>query len=742
MITKRFIGAVLILILMSSLAGMAGCIEEGEESVKVGAIYPLSGSLAATGADVNNGVLFAADIINNEYDLDLPLARSKGIDSLNGAKVELVFGDSQGYPTTGKSEAKRLINEDNVVALIGCYKSAVAAEVCQVAEDKRIPFLTDQATAPSLTRQGLNWFFRTTPNEETFVRNFYVFLNDAQNAKGIGVETLGLVTENSIWGNEIAEYEEQYAREYGYQVVERISYASDTTDVRSEVRMLKDAQPDVVMQASYLNDAVLYMQTYKARNFCPDAIMADNGGFIDPEFIHVLGADANYILTREVWSRDLAATKPLVGTVNQMFKERYGTDMDGNSARAFTGMLVLAEAINRAGSSNPEAIRNALLDTNVPADVLIMPWDGVRFDPKTHQNILGNGIICQIIDQDYYTVWPWNLATKELIWPMPTWEEREKAKVAIVFDTGGLDVDGFNSVCLSGAKKAEEELKIELDYVVAKTIQEFDDLQRGYAGAYDIIICTGSNQADALCDVSKEFPEQKFVLVDGTVSERENVASFIFRDEESSFLAGALAAMVSETNKTGFVGGMDIPVITRFLAGYYAGARYINPDCEIIVSYVGSWTNPERGKELALELYDDGADVVFGAAGASGVGVIEAAEERNLYAIGADIDQRDLAPDNVLVSTLKCTDVAVFNIIKDVVEGDFEAGIRSWGLKEGGVGLSLDNALPIVTDEMKDEMREIREEIIDGGIEIVFNIDVDSKIGMSLLEGAIWIYMR
>ncbi len=735
MITKRIVGAVLIAILMPSLVGMAGCIEEDEESVKIGAIYPLSGSLAATGTDVRNGVLFAADIINNEYDLDIPLARSTGIDSLNGAKVELIFGDSQGYPTTGKSEAERLINEDDVIALMGCYKSAVAAEVCQVAEDKRIPFLTDQATAPSLTRQGLNWFFRTTPNEQTFVRNFYEFLNDAQKAKGIAVETLGIVSESSIRDNEIVEYEEQYAREYGYKVVESISSASDTLDVSREVRMLKDARPDVVMQASCLNDAVLYMQTYKEQNFCPGAIMADSGGFIDSAFLHVLGVDGNYILSRMVWSRDLAAIKPLVGMVNQMFKERYGTDMDGNSARAFTGMLVLAEAINRAGSLNPEAIRNALLETNVPADVLIMPWDGVRFDPKTHQNILGKGIVCQIIDQDYYTVWPGNLATKELIWPMPTWEEREKAKVAIVFDIGRLD--GFNEVCLSGAKKAEEELNIKLDYVAAKTIQEFDNLQRGYAGAYDVIICTGSNQADALLNVSKEFPEQEFVLVDGTVSERENVASFTFRDEESSFLAGALAAIISETNKTGFVGGMDIPAITRFLAGYYAGARYINPDCEILVSYVGSWNNPERGKELALVLYDDGAEVVFGAAGASGVGVIEAAEERDLYAIGADTDHRGLAPDNVLVSTLKCTDVVVFDIIKEVVDDEFEGGIHSRGLKEGGVGLSLDNALPIVTDEKKEEIREIREEIIAGGIEIPSDIDVDSKIGMSLLEGVI-----
>jgi basic membrane protein A len=140
---------------------------------------------------------------------------------------------------------------------------------------------------------------------------------------------------------------------------------------------------------------------------------------------------------------------------------------------------------------------------------------------------------------------------------------------------------------------------------------------------------------------------------------------------------------------------------------------------------------------LALELYDNGADIVFGAAGPSGVGVIEAAEEMDLYAIGVDTDQRDLAPENVLVSTLKRTDVEVFNVIKEAVEGDFEGGIRSRGLKEGGVGLSLDNALAIVTDEKKEKIREIREEIIDGEIGIPSNIDVDSKIGMSLMEVAI-----
>jgi len=131
--------------------------------------------------------------------------------------------------------------------------------------------------------------------------------------------------------------------------------------------------------------------------FNPDVILADYTGFLEPEFLQTLGKDGNYILTRATWPKDLAQIKPLVGTVNQMFRERYGTNMNGNSARAFTGMLVLADAINRAGATNPEAIREALLETNIPGDKLIMPWDGVKFDRETHQNTLGKGIICQIV---------------------------------------------------------------------------------------------------------------------------------------------------------------------------------------------------------------------------------------------------------------------------------------------------------------------------------------------------------
>jgi branched-chain amino acid transport system substrate-binding protein len=416
----------LVLIALSLILGntASGCAREAEETVRIGAVYPLTGSLGATGSDLKNGVLFAMDIINNQYDLDLPLASSEGIDLLNGAEIEIVFGDSQGSPSVGSSEVERLINDEKVVALVGCYQSAVTAEASQVAEDKGVPFLVPESAATSLTQRGLNWLFRTPPDDRSIVQNFYEFLQDIQEKEGIEVEKLGIVHEDSLWGAEFCELVDQYAGEYGYQVVERISYSSDATDVRGEVERLQDAHPDIVMQASYVTDAILYMQTYEEIRFNSDAILADDAGFIEPEFLKTLGNDADYILVGARWSKDLAEAKPLLGTVNEMFRERYGTDMNGNSARSFTGMLVLADAINRAGSTHPEAIRQALLETDIPGDSLIMPWDGVKFDQETHHNTLAKGIICQIIHEEYCTVWPWNLATKELVWPMPKWEKR------------------------------------------------------------------------------------------------------------------------------------------------------------------------------------------------------------------------------------------------------------------------------------------------------------------------------
>jgi branched-chain amino acid transport system substrate-binding protein len=166
------------------------------------------------------------------------------------------------------------------------------------------------------------------------------------------------------------------------------------------------------------------MKTYKELGFSPDMILANNAGFTDTEFIRTLGKDAEYVITREVWALDLATKNPLIKEVNALFNARTKSNFTGNSSRTFTGLMVIADAINRAGSTEPEAIRKALAATNLPASALIMPWGGVKFD-ESGQNTLGRGILVQIVGGTYHTVYPFNLATQDVVWPMPKWDQRK-----------------------------------------------------------------------------------------------------------------------------------------------------------------------------------------------------------------------------------------------------------------------------------------------------------------------------
>jgi branched-chain amino acid transport system substrate-binding protein len=369
-------------------------------------------------------LLMAAEIINGKYDLGMPLANTEGISSLRGAKIEIVFADSEGSDTVGTSAAEKLISQEGVVALIGSYQSAVTAAASQVAEKKGIPFLSDTSTAPSLTQRGYQWFFRTTPDDLTFIQDYFQFLGETQQENRTHFQKIGIVAENSIFGSEFADNVQRLAPEYGYQVVDTISYSSTDTNVDSEVQQLMLATPDIVLQASYTQDAILYMETYKKLGFRPAATLTDDAGFNDPQFISQLQGDSDFVFTRDLWSKDWASTSPLANSVNQLFRDRYDTDMTSDSTRAFTGLMVLADAIERAGSTSPSAVQRALLTTGLSSNEVIMPWDGVAFDPQTHQNTLASGLISQIIDQEYRTVWPQNLATADPVWPAPPWSSQ------------------------------------------------------------------------------------------------------------------------------------------------------------------------------------------------------------------------------------------------------------------------------------------------------------------------------
>jgi branched-chain amino acid transport system substrate-binding protein len=413
-------------VVLGSLLSLAGGRPAlAQEEIRIGVIYPLTGAAASTGLELKNALDLAADLINNgTKGLDLPLTTTGGLPNLKGAKIRLIVGDHQGNPQTGATEAERLISQEKVVALVGCYFSNVTNTASQVAERNGIPFVNPESSSATLTQRGFKWFFRTTPHDELFVGNFFEFLKDVEKKKGISVKRIALFNENTLFGTETTKIEEKLAGEQRYPIVEKIIYPAKSTQLTSEVQRIKAANPDLIMQSSYLGDAILSMKTYKELGVSPDAILANDAGFNDSEFLKALGKDGEYILSREVWALDLASKNPLIKQVNDLYFERYKTNFNGNSARTFTGLMTLAEAINRAGSTQPEAIQKALAETNIPGSRLIMPWKGIKFD-TTGQNTLGTGIIVQVKDGKYATVWPFDMASKDIIWPMPKWEQRK-----------------------------------------------------------------------------------------------------------------------------------------------------------------------------------------------------------------------------------------------------------------------------------------------------------------------------
>jgi len=298
-----------------------------------------------------------------------------------------------------------------------------------------------------------------------------------------------------------------------------------------------------------------------------------------------------------------------------------------------------------------------------------------------------------------------------------------KIKVGLVFDIGGKDDRSFNAAAYEGARRAARDFPILMRDAEPGDPTSLEPAMRAFAErGYDLIIGVGFAQAPLIQSVAADYTNLRFAIVDGVV-DRPNVASLLFREHEGSFLVGLIAARVSKTGILGFVGGMDIPLIHRFHTGYEEGARYVNPNIRVLQNYIGitdaAWNNPGRGRELALAQIDLGADVIFQAAGNSGLGVFDAVEERNKLAIGVDSNQNWIKPGFILTSMLKRVDVAVYNVIQEVLEGKFKGGIHSYGLSNDGVGFALDDYnKALIPQSVLDEVEQARRAIIDGRIRV------------------------
>lgn len=393
---------------------------EAADVIRIGSIYPLTGAIASSGLRSKHAIETAVDVINNKYDMDIPFARTEGIPNLKGAKLEIIWGDSQASPEVGKTEAERLITGEKVPLIIGAYQSGVSKAASFVAERYKMPFVCAESSSAELTERGLKYFFRLAPTDAEDSIAFFTFL-DEMKKKGKKVERVAIVYENTEFGVHAAGEAKKQAEKKGYKIVANIPYPFKSTDVKSEVLKIKAAKPDVILQASLLGDMMLFAKTFKELKVGFNANLSYCGGYHDPSFVLNLKKDAEYFMGQCTFSPDFITKKPVLGKINEMYKKRSGVDFDGVTIEGFTSVLVVADSLNRAKSTDSEALVQALRSTDLKTPTL--PGDGVKFNEKG-QNIKIISNISQIQNGQYRVVWPGEMAAAQMVWPFKSWEKR------------------------------------------------------------------------------------------------------------------------------------------------------------------------------------------------------------------------------------------------------------------------------------------------------------------------------
>jgi branched-chain amino acid transport system substrate-binding protein len=390
-----------------------------DKVVKVGAIFPMTGNAASAGIHAKAAIEVALDIINNAHPElgSLPLAKNAGLAGLGGAKVEVVFADNQGSPATGQNQALRLITEEKVAALTGAYQSGITLTTSAIAEKYGIPFLNGESVAANLTERGFKWFFRTTPIATDFVKVYSDFLADMK-AQGMKTDNVAVVHDNTEYGTSVANTIAAGFKQKGLNIID-VAYATNATDVQSQVLQLKEKKPDVVLMISYTSDAILFAKTMQAQDYKPPLLLADDAGYSDPSFIKAVGKISQGAFNRSAWS--VGAPGSPTAIIADMYKKKSGDEMDDTAGRQMQAFFVLVDAIDRAGSTDPAKIQAALKATDLKPEQLIMGYKGVKFDDKG-QNVLASAIIIQLQDgENYVAVWPKSNAEKAPITPYKGW---------------------------------------------------------------------------------------------------------------------------------------------------------------------------------------------------------------------------------------------------------------------------------------------------------------------------------
>ncbi len=428
----------LVLLLVGILLGttiFAGCTPADEptdvdepgsiETVKIGAILPLTGGAAATGVKLQAAMEVAQEIINGEHpEIAVPLAAEAGLPNLGNARLEIVFADHQGNPEMAKSEAERLIDE-GVVGLVGCYQSSATKPASQAAEQYGVPFVAGSSSSAALTERGLQYFVRVAPNDDIETEMFFdylIYLNDNFDADIKSVAVAYIDNEFGVHAKDMVEkwVSEKYGA-LGFELAGTVAYAADVTNVDTEVQQIKNLNADAIFHASYIADITMFVNKYKEFGIAPKAVLNYCGGFQDTQFVVNLGNDGDYFAGGAAFSAEKLGDMPELTAINALYKAKTNADLDGPALEEFSSVLVLAEAINIAASLDGDTIMDVIMGTTFDAPYYAA--GAVKFDAKGQNEILASYVV-QTLDKKYQAVYPADTATAEPVVPIPAWDDR------------------------------------------------------------------------------------------------------------------------------------------------------------------------------------------------------------------------------------------------------------------------------------------------------------------------------
>ncbi len=395
----------------------AGAFAAEPQPIKIGTIYAMSGGASAIGTNILRGIDFAVAEIN-------------AAGGVNGRPLVVVRGDHAGDAATGRSEAERLITQEHVDVMMGCHMSVVTEVVAQVCQQYKVPMITAISTLDRLSNaehKEMDYFFRLCPLNSIYVEDMLQYLKDSKEQTGEEIKTVAIFTDRAAIGQELIRCVELFKDKYGIELVATVDYTSNATDLSAQVLALKKAKPDAILCDSYIGDATLFIQTLKEQNYSPKMIVAKANGFTDPSFITNLGSISNGVASVVEFNADLVNG----AKINEEFKAQYGLDMNGHSAESYTVVWLFKSAIEAAGSSEGEAVKNALAALDIQGEFpggrkIVLPYSRIKFEnydlagePHYRDNTSASVAIAQIQDGVWKTVWPFEFTDTKIVYPAP-----------------------------------------------------------------------------------------------------------------------------------------------------------------------------------------------------------------------------------------------------------------------------------------------------------------------------------